>query len=239
MSKVTFKYNIKKDAWSWILIAKSKNKDMLGLNWREQVIHIPDDLLAKILKSDFSKAQNTVERYLRNHPKKEYRKLVINQELITLENIWSKVEKNFFDILSHITEEPIYRNNFRCFLTTGFMCPYNQKENWFMISMWHSLPSSITTICHELLHLQFLYYYKNYLRKRGLNNQQIEALKEALTFLLNEPEFKKIILVGDKGYPQHKRLREELRKIWRDDKDFTKFLDKSIIKINKDKNLQK
>jgi len=33
MNKLNFDYNIKKDAWSWVLIAK--DKDMWGLNWRD------------------------------------------------------------------------------------------------------------------------------------------------------------------------------------------------------------
>ena len=48
MPKVIFKYDIKKDAWSWVLIAKHKN--CWGLNWHSQVEHIPDGLLNKILK---------------------------------------------------------------------------------------------------------------------------------------------------------------------------------------------
>ena len=228
MPKVTFKYNIKKDAWSWVLIAKNKNHNSFGLNWREQVVHIPDELLTKILKLDFPKAQDVTEKYLKIHAKREYREVVIKENLSAIRNVWGKTERRFFNTLSNITQLPIYTKKFGCFLTTGFMCPYSQKENWFMISMWHSLPFSITTICHELLHLQFLHYYKNYLKKKGLGNQQIEDLKEALTFLLNEEEFKEIILVEDRGYPSHQKLRSRLKKIWQDDKIFNSFLEKAI-----------
>lgn len=231
MPKLIFKYNIEKDAWSWVYIAKG-NKGCWGLDWHSQVTHIPEDLLSRILKLSFPKAQTAVEIYLKNHPKIKNRKLVINQELIALKNTWGKVEEDFFDILSNITQHPIYRKNFRCYFTTGFMCPYNLKENWFMVSLWHSLPFSLTTICHELLHLQFLHYYKDYLKKRGLNNKQIEDLKESLTFLLNEPEFKGIILVEDIGYPKHQGLRKKLKKIWRKNKNFQIFLEKAIKEID-------
>jgi len=233
MPKVTFKYNIKKDAWSWVLIAKEKSQNTFGLNWQEEVVHIPKDLLVKILKLDFLKAQNITEKYLKAHTKRKYREAVIREELSALRNVWAKIEKTFFRILSSVTQSPIYIKKFDCFLTTGFMCPYNQKENSFMVSMWHSLPFSITTICHELLHLQFLHYYKDYLEKRGLNNKQIEGLKESLTFLLNEEEFKEIILVKDKGYPDHQRLRRKLKKIWQKDKIFDSFLEKAVIQILK------
>ena len=236
MPKVTFQYNIKKDAWSWVSVTRDKDKNIFGLNWREQIVHIPEDLLGKILKLDFSEANSITESYLKNHPKRKYRKLIIKQELIALGNAWGKIEKSFFNILSHITNKPIYRDDFKCFLTTGFMCPYNERENWFMVSMWHSLPFSITTICHELLHLQFLHYYRDYLEKKGLNDKQIEDIKESLTFLLNEPEFENIILSKDKGYPEHQRARQQLKKIWRENKTFSKFLDKAINEINKNRN---
>lgn len=232
MAKVIFKYSIKEDAWSWVSIAKGKNT--FGLKWREQIVHIPDHLLSDILKSDFSKAQDIVEKYLKTHPKRKYRKIVINEELNALKNIWSKVEKIFFNILSSATQKPIFANNFRCYLTTGFMCPYNEKENWFMTSVWHSLPFSITIICHELLHFQFLYYYKSYLKKKGLTNKQIEDLKESLTFLLNEPEFKEVILVKDRGYPNHQKLRKKFKQEWQKKKDFQKFLEKAVEIVKKD-----
>jgi hypothetical protein len=113
------------------------------------------------------------------------------------------------------------------------MCPYNQKENWFMVSFWHSTPSSITTICHEIMHLQFLHYYQNYLKKKELKDNQIEDLKEALTFLLNEPEFEEIILSNDFGYPEHIQLRKKLRKIWRKDKNFKNLIDRAILLIKR------
>ncbi len=232
MPKITFQYNTKKDAWSWVSIAK--DKDIWGLNWKEQVVHIPEGLLSKVLKLDFPKAQDITEKHLRNHPQRKYRNLVIKQELATLRTVWSKVEKRYFDILSRITQQPIYKDNFKCYLTTGFMCPYNEKENWFMVSMWHSIPSSITTICHELLHLQFLHYYRSYLEEKGLNDKQIEELKESLTFLLNESEFKEVVLVKDKGYPDHQKRRKQLKEIWQKNKNFNKFLDESIKIIKKE-----
>jgi len=101
--------------------------------------------------------------------------------------------------------------------------------------MWHGLPFQLTTIYHELLHLQFLYYYEDYLKEKGLKKKQIEDLKESLTFLLNEPEFEEVILVKDKGYPSHQLLRKKLRKVWQREKNFRKFLDKAIKIIKKEK----
>lgn len=82
MPKVTFGYDIKKDAWSWVLIAK--NKDCWGIKWEDQVSHIPNDLLKKILKNPHPKAEKLVVKHLENHQKREYREKVIKEEIKTL-----------------------------------------------------------------------------------------------------------------------------------------------------------
>ncbi|MBU0619571.1 hypothetical protein KKC56_01595 [Patescibacteria group bacterium] len=231
MIKLNFDYNLKKDAWSWVLIAK--DKDMWGLNWRDQIAQIPDELLEKIEKVSFSSAQKIVENYIAKDSKKEYKDNIMNLEMQALEKSWRTVEKKYFKILSVITKQPIFTEKFSCYFTTGLMCPYNEKEDWFMVSMWHSTPFSITTICHEIMHLQFLKYYKKYLKKKGLKNDQIEDLKEALTFLLNETEFEDIILSQDNGYPEHQKLRKKLKNIWSKNKNFQNLIDEAICSIKK------
>ncbi|OGY48409.1 MAG: hypothetical protein A3J65_03460 [Candidatus Buchananbacteria bacterium RIFCSPHIGHO2_02_FULL_45_11b] len=231
MLKVKFNYNINKDAWSWVAIAKDKN--LWGLNWKNEIAYIPKELLSKILKSSFSRAVKITENYIENNPKRTYKEILIKSEIDSLKKTWGTIEEKYFKILAVITQKPIFSENFGCFLTTGFMCPYNQKDNWFMISVWHSLPFSITTICHEIMHLQFLHDYKNYLEKKGLKNNQIEDLKESLTFLLNEPEFEEIILSEDIGYPEHIKLRKKLKSIWLKDKNFQNLIDRAILAIKK------
>jgi len=226
MTKVNFNYNLKKDAWSWVLIAK--DKDMWGLDWRSQIAQIPGELLEKIERVDFSQAQKIVEDYIKNDLEKGYKNKVMYCEMQALEKSWRIVEKKYFAILSKITQRPIFTDEFDCYFTTGLMCPYNEKENWFMVSMWHSIPFSITTICHEIMHLQFLHHYKRYLKKRGLKKDQIEKLKESLTFILNEKEFSDIILCDDSGYPDHQKLRTKLQKIWQKEKNFKRFIDLAI-----------
>lgn len=226
MPKVKFKYNINNDAWSWVSIAKDKN--LWGLDWNFQVSFIPKNLLEKIVNTEFLEAQNLVRKYLENHPLKIYRSTVVDKTILSLEGIWGTVENNFFDTFSSLTKKKIYRDNFDCFLTTGFVCIDNAEKNWFMVSVWHSLPFSITSICHELFHLHFLHHYYEYFKKKGLNKEQINNLKESLTFLLNEPEFSKIILVEDIGYPEHFLLREKLKNIWHTNKDFNNLLEKAI-----------
>lgn len=231
MNKVNFGYNLEKDAWSWVLIAQDKN--LWGLNWREQVAHIPNDLLKRIGETSFSRAQKIVEEHIKKAPKREYQNKIMYFEMEALEKSWRIVEKRYFEVLAKITNKPIFTDKLNCYITTGLMCPYNEPGGWFMVSMWHSIPFSITTICHEIMHLQFLHDYKDYLKKKGLKNNQIEGLKESLTFLLNEPEFDKIILCQDDGYPEHQELRKKLRSIWLKNKDFQNLIAESISVIKK------
>lgn len=231
MSRVKFNYDINKDAWSWVVIAKDKN--LWGLNWENEIAHIPKELLPGILRSSFSRAVKITEEYIKNSSKIEYNKLIIKEEINSMENLWRHVEAKYFKTLEYVTQKPAVPENFGCFWTTGFMCPYNEKENWFMISMWHSIPFSITTICHEIMHLQFLHYYRNYLKKKGLKNNQVDDLKEALTFLLNEPEFDEIILSQDAGYPDHMALREKLKSNWLKDKNFQNLINGAVSIIKK------
>jgi len=233
MIRIKFDYNLKKDAWSWVLIAKDKN--MWGLNWRDQIAQIPDELLKKIEKASVSRAKKIVESYIEKNAKKEYKNKVMHFEMYALKKSWSMVEKKYFEVLTNIMQKPIFTDEIGCYFTTGLVCPDNEKENWFMVSMWHSIPFSITTICHEILHLQFLHYYKDYLKKNELNNEQIEDLKESLTFLLNESEFYDVILSQDSGYPEHQDLRKKLKNIWQKEKDFQKFLDKAIVEVKDNK----
>lgn len=231
MNNIKFDYNLTKDAWSWGLIAKDKN--VWGLNWRNQIPQITDELLEEIEGSSFSCSQKIVKSYIEKNLKKEYKNKVLYIEMEALKKSWKLVEKKYFEILSAITQKPIFADKFICYFTTGFMCPYNEKEKWFMVSMWHSIPFSITTICHEMMHLQFLYYYKDYLKKHGLNKDQIENLKEAFSFLLNEVEFETIILSQDSGYPEHNKLRKKLKNIWAKNKDFHNLIDEAIGLIKK------
>ena len=102
-----------------------------------------------------------------------------------------------------------------------------------MISAFSSLSNQKYVVCHEFMHLQFMHWYKDYCLGRGLTDKELWHLKEAITFLLNEPEFNNIITFQDKGYTVHQELREKLKTLWRKNKDFKDFLDE-IIKNKQD-----
>jgi len=230
MPKVSFKYDYKKDAWAWVLIAKD-NKDRWGMDWKRKVNFIPQHLLDKILKEDYKSAEVLVYKHILSNPRKKMYQLVIKEQLKAVENIWRKIEKEYFKRLERVTQKPIYWNNFTCYLTTGQMCPFNTDQKMFTISKWQPISANITTICHEIFHLQFLHYYWDYCRE-FLSKEQVSALKEIITFILNT-DFGDLLASYDMGYPAHEKIRAKLKEIWLKEKDFKKFLDKAI-KITKE-----
>lgn len=134
----------------------------------------------------------------------------------SIESKWLVIEKKFFERLAKITKRKIYSEEFTCYFTTIGKCPYRPKENWFMASIFNSLERVMTTIAHELFHLQFHHYFEDKIPKEKFQN-----IKEALTVLLNV-EFKDILTKEDKGYEKNKDLREFIINNW--DGDFDNLL---------------
>jgi len=217
MSKINFQYNVQLDAWSWARFAK--HKSLWRANSEIMTKHIPPDILKLLQESDGDVAKNIALEAVKrqNH---EGMAEVIEKYIKDIKSKWTPFGKKFFEALEQVIQRKGLEDDFTAFLTTGRTCPYNLKEKWFMVSVLHSLEKSITTICHEIFHFHFLYYFGDYLRQKGLPNERIEDIKEAVTVLLNEKEFKDIITVEDKGYPAHQEMRKEITALWREERDF-------------------
>lgn len=234
---IKFIYDINKDARNWVDVIKN-TKPSWGIDYEEETKMVPRSLKEKILKANDKEAVILVKNYFRNQSRFKFKKEVIRSETKAIGEIWGKREKDFFKILETLTRKPLFSRTFTAYFTTMFICPYDEeKYKWFMLSMWHSLPFQITTICHEIFHFQFLYYYTNFCRKKGLDKKQIEDIKEALTVLLNTKEFDGIVLSQDPGYSDHQIIRQKILNIWqknkrlylKDENGFKTFL-KEIIK---------
>jgi len=76
------------------------------------------------------------------------------------------------------------------------------------------------------MHLQFIYYYKDKLKKT-ISENQFQDIKEALTVRLNI-EFSDLLKEKDKGYPDHQKLRNFIEQEWTKDKDLDIILNKCI-----------
>ncbi len=234
---VNFIYNIEKDAENWVETVKDV-KPSWGINYEKETIMVPNDLKNQILKLNDKEAIELVKNYFKSLSYFKFKEDIISEEVKALDRIWSKKEPEFFKILKKIFKKEVSSEKITAYFTTMFICPYsNEDYKWFMISMWHNLPFQITIVCHELLHFHFLKNYTNFCKEKGLNEEQIENLKESLTVLLNTKEFNNLILVEDLGYPEHQELRKKILRVWEKDRElflkdkngFKKFLNQVIL----------
>jgi len=76
------------------------------------------------------------------------------------------------------------------------------------------------------MHLQFHKYFWEDCEKKIGKTKTVD-LKEALTVLLNL-EFRDLLLVEDKGYKKHERLRKKFANAWKETHDFSKVIDAGI-----------
>ena len=227
MSHINFYYSIDKDAENWIdRIFNQEN--ITFISQKDTIDKYPKNLLNRIQAvNNYEEAKQIVIDFLKNDAVNSNKAFVIEEELKALKASWGARGNHFFAALEKILEKPIYTENFSGYITTFFKCPYSEKENWFMVNFWSSLPDQITTIAHEILHLQFLHQYRPILEK-SLDEEKIQVLKEALTFLLNEKEFYGILLKPDKGYEDHAILRKKLKDLWRESREFHLFLPEAV-----------
>lgn len=225
MSHILFEYSTEKDAENWI--SRLYDQEINFAPKEEILAKYPQGLLDKLKRaSSRQKAFKIACDYLKSRGQQKLP--LIEEELKALKNSWKLREDDFFEILEKLLKKPIYTDNFKGYLTTFFRCPYSEEENWFMVNFWSGLPDQLTTIAHEILHLQFLNQYRPLLAENSLSEKQIQDLKEALTFLLNEKEFSGILLKLDKGHPEHANLRRELKILWDQTKDFSFFLPEAV-----------
>ena len=226
MPKVIFRYNLKGDVWNWVRILRHPK------HWGTEAntSFCPVDLQKKITKLGQEKAEQAVSDYLKPRIEKDLGK-EINQYIKIYSALWNKINNKFFARLKKITQKPICAKEFVADITTASRCPYFEGHHSFMVKIIKTPKYQrhvIDIATHEILHLQFLHYYRQLCEKNKLSEAQIQHLKESLTFLLNT-DFSDIITDKDLGYPDHQKLRKGLEKIWLDSKkDFSLFLPEAI-----------
>ncbi len=236
MKKIKFEYNLIKDAYvyaSVILFSVS-----FGIKNTKNLALIPRNVQKEVKKIyAINPISHSKLLTVSNHPifkpivdylKSQMFEVKVKEEEKRIINRWKNVEQQYFSKLSEILQKPIYQTDYKCYLTTLFRCPCYYEGGWFMVSAFSKLPNQIYVICHEFMHLQFIHWYREYCLKKGLTKSEFQDLKEAITFILNEPEFSGLISFKDKGYLLHKKLRKDLKSIWRKNKNFQIFLDGAI-----------
>ena len=196
--------------------------------WFDFASKMPTQLVKKLRGKEFADCQATLGEYSKkvyNHRMLKIAENAVNQS-------WGLIEKKYFDRLEGITGMPLNDKNIKAYLTTAPRCPYNFRDNWFMVNYFSSIPNMLAIAGHEIMHLHFHQnYWENIEKKIG---DKTGELKESLTVLLNL-EFNDLWFVGDKGYVPHQKLRGFIAKQWEKNKDFNILLDKCVNHIQRTK----
>ncbi len=224
MAKVTFIFNKEKDLWNNWFAINFNSKLEKGRKFN----NIPQ--IEEICKNkDFEKCKEDIE----NFHKKIYESFLIEEVKSSFQNAWNKINDEFFKRIEKVTGNKFPFSKITAYITTQSLCPYDYKKGSFMISLWSNLPSMLRLSAHELMHLDF--HNNNWKTiQEKIGKEKTEALKEALTVLLNL-EFKDLWFVGDKGKnnENQQKLREFIKKEWLKEKNYKSLLEKCVIYLKK------
>ncbi len=224
MSPIVIKVDFQKDVWNWLSAVLKKQS--YGINWLK---FIPLTLRKKISNKNEKEMANLINSFLKKKYRTEGKKLT--KYANNLQKSLNNVADNIFTTMEIITEKPIYRKHFTGFVTTFPRGPYNAKKGYIWFIYNKSNDWQIMAFIHELLHMQFKYYYKEVLLKK-INDEQFSFLKESMTVIINK-EFTQITSEKDKGYKLHQKFRKYLLDLWKYKKNFSQFVNEAVKNINK------
>lgn len=214
--------NIYQDAWNWWDACNSTSH---GVDWKKKIN-------PKIVKNIHGKRKKEAYvfliPFLRTKYKKEKDRFKESKESI------SNQFKEKFEIgckkIVKMMRKPLYRRDFRFYLTTFKRAPYNIEKGLIWLPIDYLDPISV--FLHELCHFQFFHYWRKNPKSpvSQLSDEQFEFLKESLTIILDK-DFLSIIRKPDQGYKLHQDFRKELSKFWKKEKDFNKLVEFGTKKV--------
>jgi hypothetical protein len=235
MTILEFKVDKESDIKIWLRFLKL-NKATYGLNFLEL---LPKELLSNLLNKSEENQKEIILEYIKQY----YTEKNLDKFRI---NAYNKIKDNFDLIIErleklHNKKLPVKRIIVKYGTFTA--CPYiyqgkkSQTYGLFINNLVIENNIQIMVFTHEVMHLFFHYYFDDYCIEKGLSKKQTSDLKEAVTVLLNL-EFKDLIEIEDKGYTDHKFIRQIITDLWKsqqeDKKDFLKLIDDVIKKMKEE-----
>lgn len=159
--------------------------------------------------ADKEKVREFVRKYVHDHG------LDLQKIAAKLQENWDKIAIEFQKRAERIFGISL-NEDITAYLTITGRFPYNIERNLFFVSVLRDNVNSIAM--HELWHFYTWYKFgKDQIAKLG--SQKYNDLKEALTVLVNEECTDLMNGEMDKGYLQHKELREKIVNFWVKDKN--------------------
>ena len=224
-------YDIKRDAWNWY---DASQHDFSGFSWRDNLSDVADiKLFDEIVKLDEAEALIVLKDKIEESN-------LIRSEIWDryLKYINSSFKDRFNDAcvaIEKLTDRELFINEFNFILTTFPRCPYDEVtgEIFFYVTIKNNWVGVIDNFMHEVLHFQFINYWKNNPNSpvSKLTEDEFDFLKESLTVILDDSLIP-LIEKPDYGYDIHKKFREILHNNWLTHHDFDKLVNFGLNELN-------
>lgn len=154
----------------------------------------------------------------------------ITKILNSIEKQWREIEGEYNRRAIEIFKIILPQKNITVYLTIHDRCSYNYNNSYFFIHTY--LIATDKTIMHELWHFYFHFSVgQDILKKFG--GKIYNDIKESLTVLLNEVYGDLLAGIKDKGYVQHKKIRAEILRSYRETNDVYKTINSTLKNYNK------
>ena len=205
MKKYAYKilYDFKRDVKNWL--SAIDESEFEGKKWREGLYGYYLEEFNKISKMDELDAKKELKKFVPIHFKD-----IIHKKQLEVEKEYSETFLKACEYVEEITNKPLVTKSIKVYLTTFPRAPYSTEDGiiYFCI-FWDN---AISTLLHELLHMQVIKYWRNNKDSKisKLSEKEFVYLNESLTFLVNDFANKQL----DVGYEKHSAFRGELKKYW-------------------------
>lgn len=202
--KVHFAYNREKDIENFIKGTKSVNSKAPSKF---------TELFIKEQGEDFepAKIDAFIQKYVSD------KGINLDEAVLALGLKWQMIEDTFVKKAESIFNMKYPHDSITGYLTTNGRCTYSVVNNYFFVYVYAENTNAI--VMHELLHFYTWHKYHDVLIAKGLSEQNFNDIKEALTELLNIEFKSELGDYEDKGYVQHRVLRQEIKRLWLEHKN--------------------
>lgn len=180
-----------------------------------------------LLKLSLAKRKVTIQKEIGWYYSKK--KMFLESLANDINKTWAKIEKDFIKQIEMVHGRPFTFKHIDGVLSSAGRFGYDSGK-WFATNMFRNKFEAIDTGMHEMMHFMFHKYYEKTCKASGLGEQQIWDIKESFTVLLNL-EFDDLRFDEDFGYPQHRKIREIIKKSWLHHHDFEKALEEAIVSL--------
>ena len=168
------------------------------------------------------------KKFDKNFNQEYFNKSIIMNRIFLYNKLWNYKKEKI--IKKYICEDLEIKNKkikFKYFVISKGRSKYNSNLNHIYISI--NVIDIISTIVHEMHHIYFLNNYSDILKnKYGLQEKEIQEIKEIFIFIINQNKYIKITKGEDKTYKDIIDIQNEMFKIWQKGNGIYDFFDQAI-----------